>query len=84
MPSSLRRTIAALGLLTVGTACSSSEQTQAEECPSYLVTADAGTDAFDAVGDVRMDQACLPYCTPDYPVCILLAGNKVRCQKGCA
>jgi hypothetical protein len=78
------RRVRVLVLSVFATACSSSESTEPGECPSYVVTADAGTGVFGAVGDVRMDQDCLPFCTSDYPVCILLKDNQVRCQKGCA
>ncbi|MFL5306081.1 MAG: hypothetical protein ACJ8F1_12760 [Polyangia bacterium] len=53
------------------------------DCPSYVVTPDAGVTGFTSIGEWRTDTICAQYCQPDYPVCQLATATSVKCQKGC-
>jgi hypothetical protein len=54
------------------------------DCPSYVVTPDAGVTGFSAIGEWRGDAVCAQYCATDFPVCQLASATTVKCQKGCA
>ncbi len=63
-------TLLAGGPVALGCGTSSSSTPAPSDCPSYMVTIDAGTDAFANVGD--------------YSVCELVTPTQVKCQKLCA
>ena len=52
-------------------------------CPSYLVTPDAGVSGFSSVGEWRTDAVCAQYCQVEYPACQQVSATAVKCQKGC-
>jgi len=53
------------------------------DCPSYVVVADAGVSGFSSVGEWRTDEVCAQYCQADYWVCQLATATSVKCQEGC-
>jgi len=69
--------------LTIQSSACESEGTSQSDCPSYVVTPDAGISGFSSVGEWRTDSVCTQFCGSDYPVCQLATPTSVKCQKGC-
>lgn len=53
------------------------------DCPSHLVSLDAGATGFSSVGEWRTDSVCTRYCTSEYTVCQFVKQNTIVCQKSC-
>jgi hypothetical protein len=73
-----------LAIVTLAATACGSTGSSATDCPSYVVSPDAGVAGFSSIGEWRTDSVCARYCTSDYPVCQLVNQTTVKCQKGCA